>query len=228
MPCLCIWSPSLLPKPHDWHENVVVCGNVDRTGGLGALPDDLVAYCKAGEPPVFFGFGPGSMSSEVSIKRSWDAAIGTIKELKCRAILHIAKEFRHLITEVPEGTFLLDRPVPHSLLFELCSVSVHHGGPGTLAAALRAGIPNCVVSFVCDNPFWGDRLTNINVGAHVPSRDVSTANLSPLVKRLLTDPTVKESCKRMQATVGGWSGFASRAALGPVGGRVLRAGCKSF
>ena len=206
----------------------MVCGNVDRTGGLGALPDDLVAYCKAGEPPVFFGFGPGSMSSEVSIKRSWDAAIGTIKELKCRAILHIAKEFRHLITEVPEGTFLLDRPVPHSLLFELCSVSVHHGGPGTLAAALRAGIPNCVVSFVCDNPFWGDRLTNINVGAHVPSRDVSTANLSPLVKRLLTDPTVKESCKRMQATVGGWSGFASRAALGRVGGRVLRAGCRSF
>ena len=81
VPCLCIWSPSLLPKPHDWHEHVVVCGNVDRTGGLGALPEDLLAFIKAGEPPVFFGFGPGSMSSEVTIKQAWDAAIGAIKKV---------------------------------------------------------------------------------------------------------------------------------------------------
>lgn len=55
-----------------------------------------------------------------------------------------------------------------------------------------------MVSFVCDNPFWGDRLTNLNVGAHVPSRSVSTANLTPLVKRLLTDRSVHEACKSMQ------------------------------
>ena len=47
VPCFCIWSPSILPKPKDWHENIVVCGNVDRTGGLPSLPQvllDLIRY----------------------------------------------------------------------------------------------------------------------------------------------------------------------------------------
>ena len=63
VPVFGIWSPNLLPRPADWHENLVVCGSVDRTGGLPELPADLVEYCRAGEPPIFFGFGPGSMSN---------------------------------------------------------------------------------------------------------------------------------------------------------------------
>jgi len=200
VPCFCIWSPSILPKPKDWHEDIVVCGNVDRTGGLPSLPEDLLAFIRQGEPPVFFGFGPGSMSNDEAISRSWEAAIGCIENLKCRAILHITPNFRHCITRVPETAFLLDRPVPHSSLFELCSISVHHGGPGTLAAALRAGIPNCIVSFVCDNPFWGDRLQNLNVGAHVPSRSVTTETLTRLVARL-QQPSVKEACAAMQTSM---------------------------
>jgi len=50
---------------------------------------------------------------------------------------------------------------------------------------------------VCDNPFWGDRLQNLNVGSHVPSRDVNTAVLTKLVQRLF-DPSVREACKQMQ------------------------------
>ena len=36
---------------------MIVCGNVDRTGGLPALPNDLLEFIRGGEPPVFFGFG---------------------------------------------------------------------------------------------------------------------------------------------------------------------------
>ena len=65
---------------------------------------------------------------------------------------------------------------------------------------LRAGIPNCIVSFVCDNPFWGDRLQNLNVGSHVPSRAVNTEVLTECVKRLYS-PAVKEACLAMQKSM---------------------------
>ena len=44
VPSFGIWSPNLLDAPEDWHENALVVGSVDRTGGLGNLPDDLMDY----------------------------------------------------------------------------------------------------------------------------------------------------------------------------------------
>ena len=34
---------------------------------------------------------------------------------------------------------------PHSWLLPQCSAAIHHGGAGTTAAALRAGLPTLVV-----------------------------------------------------------------------------------
>ena len=70
---------------------------------------------------------------------------------------------------------------------------VHHGGPGTLHAALRAGKPNCIVSFVCDNPFWGDRLSKVGVGSHVPSAEVTKEKLLACLRKL-DDPAVEKVC----------------------------------
>jgi UDP:flavonoid glycosyltransferase YjiC (YdhE family) len=35
---------------------------------------------------------------------------------------------------------------------------IHHGGAGTTSAGLRAGIPQVVVPFMADQPFWGGRI----------------------------------------------------------------------
>jgi len=59
-------------------------------------------------------------------------------------------------TDLPDTVFLLNS-VPHSWLFPKMAAIVHHGGAGTTAAALRAGIPSVVVPFFGDQPFWGDR-----------------------------------------------------------------------
>jgi UDP:flavonoid glycosyltransferase YjiC (YdhE family) len=41
---------------------------------------------------------------------------------------------------------------------------IHHGGGGTTGAGLRAGIPNIVVPFMGDQPFWGERVHAIGAG----------------------------------------------------------------
>jgi sterol 3beta-glucosyltransferase len=40
---------------------------------------------------------------------------------------------------------------------------IHHGGSGTTASGLRSGIPSCVVSFVFDQFYWGERIADLGV-----------------------------------------------------------------
>jgi sterol 3beta-glucosyltransferase len=54
--------------------------------------------------------------------------------------------------------------VPHDWLLPRCKLAIHHGGAGTTSAGLRAGIPNIVVPFIADQPFWGKRVHAIGVG----------------------------------------------------------------
>jgi len=49
-------------------------------------------------------------------------------------------------------------------LLPQCKAVIHHGGAGTTAAGLRSGIPNLVVSFAADQPFWGARVHAICAG----------------------------------------------------------------
>jgi len=53
-----------------------------------------------------------------------------------------------------DGRIFFVRHAPHDWLFPRMAVAVHHGGAGTIAAAVRAGIPSVIVPFYGDQPFW--------------------------------------------------------------------------
>ncbi|URE49241.1 UDP-Glycosyltransferase [Musa troglodytarum] len=68
------------------------------------------------------------------------------------------------------GTFLFsDRlycfsgSIPYSWLFSKCAVAIHHGGSGSTAAALHAGIPQILCPFILDQFYWAERLHWIGV-----------------------------------------------------------------
>jgi sterol 3beta-glucosyltransferase len=73
-----------------------------------------------------------------------------------------------------EGVLVIDE-APHDWLLPRTAAVVHHGGVGTVAAALRAGVPQVVRPFVGDQPFWADRLHRLGVAP------------APLTGRLTTD-----------------------------------------
>jgi UDP:flavonoid glycosyltransferase YjiC (YdhE family) len=54
--------------------------------------------------------------------------------------------------------------IPHSWLFPQMAAVVHHGGAGTAASALRAGVPSIVIPFAWDQGFWGKRVAEMGVG----------------------------------------------------------------
>jgi UDP:flavonoid glycosyltransferase YjiC (YdhE family) len=65
--------------------------------------------------------------------------------------------------------------VPHEWLFRQVAGVVHHGGAGTTAAALRAGVPQAVVAHIGDQPYWGRRVHEIGVGARPIRRHALSA-----------------------------------------------------
>lgn len=58
---------------------------------------------------------------------------------------------------LPEGAFRL-AGADYSWLFPRTAAVIHHGGFGTTAEVLRAGVPHVIVPVLADHPFWAARL----------------------------------------------------------------------
>jgi UDP:flavonoid glycosyltransferase YjiC (YdhE family) len=54
--------------------------------------------------------------------------------------------------------------VNHAAIFPTCRAVVHHGGAGTTAASMRAGVPTLVLSMLGDQPIWGATVKRLKVG----------------------------------------------------------------
>ncbi|CAF3065539.1 unnamed protein product [Rotaria sp. Silwood2] len=77
----------------------------------------------------------------------------------------------------------------------------HHGGAGTTAAGLRAGLPTIVVAFFGDQFFWGDRVEQIGAGPGCLSGDnLNTRDLVNAIQ-FISNPKVKENAQRIAAQI---------------------------
>ena len=63
---------------------------------------------------------------------------------------------------LPKNVFVVG-DTPHTWLFPLTSMVIHHGGAGTTHTASRAGVPSIVLPFGGDQAFWAARLASVGV-----------------------------------------------------------------
>ncbi|XP_028088622.1 sterol 3-beta-glucosyltransferase UGT80A2 isoform X2 [Camellia sinensis] len=71
--------------------------------------------------------------------------------------------------------FCFSGSVPYKWLFPRCAAAVHHGGSGSTAAALHAGIPQVVCPFMLDQFYWAERMFWLGVS----SEPLKTNHLLP-------------------------------------------------
>ena len=70
---------------------------------------------------------------------------------------------------------------------------VHHGGMGTTAAGLRAGIPSVIIPTGADQPFWAQRVEQLGVGVHCASFSKVTADqLAAALREVTTDTALRQ------------------------------------
>ena len=78
----------------------------------------------------------------------------------------------------------------YAAVFPACRAVVHHGGAGTTAASLRAGVPTLILSMDPNQMFWGARVKRLKVGT---ARRFSDASLESLVADLRSDPRTRNT-----------------------------------
>ena len=92
---------------------------------------------------------------------------------------------------------------PHEVLFARCAAVVHHGGAGTTAAAVRAGVPQVVVPHAADRPYWGRRMADLGVAADpVARKDLTPERLQRALEVALS-PEARDAAYRLGERVRG-------------------------
>ena len=93
---------------------------------------------------------------------------------------------------VPESVFVLGS-APHDWLFPRMAAVVHHGGAGTTAEGLRAGVPTVIIPFAVDQPFWGKRVRDLGVGpAPIPRKRLTAEKLAHAIQTACVHPEMRQ------------------------------------
>ncbi|MCV7175831.1 glycosyltransferase [Mycolicibacterium sphagni] len=138
--------------------------------------EQVAAWIDEGTPPIFFGFGSVPIGSPAETIAMIDAACAQLGE---RAIVGAGGTD---YGKVPHSDRVkIVGQVNYATIFPTCRAVVHHGGSGTLAACLRAGVPQLVLWTLPDQPFFAAQLKRLKVGA---GRRFSTTTEKSLVKDL--------------------------------------------
>lgn len=194
VPTLYAYSPLVAPKPSGWDENLHLTSYWVREAKTDWQPDEALArFLDSGPKPLYIGFG--SMVGG-SFQQVLDIVLESLRKTNQRAILSSGwgdlKE-QQLPDTVHQVGF-----VPHSWLFERVAAVVHHGGAGTTAAGLRAGLPTIVVPFGGDQPYWGNRVHALGVGPMpIPRKKLTAQRLSDAILQAVGDETILENAKRL-------------------------------
>jgi UDP:flavonoid glycosyltransferase YjiC (YdhE family) len=139
-----------------------------------AADDEILSWIAAGPPPIYFGFGSMKVTMPADTIAMISAACAQLGE---RALIESgSNDFSH----IPQADHVkIVDTVGQVAVFPACRAIVHHGGSGTTAAALRAGIPTLILfAFWLDQPIWAVAVEQLKVGS---CRHFSTTTQESLV-----------------------------------------------
>lgn len=187
-PSLYGYSPSLLPKPLDWDERQHVTGYwfLEPPPGWQA-PLELMTFLESGSAPVYIGFGS---LSQAEPERHLHLALRALEISGQRGIVLTSADRLPTAPVSPNVFFCAD--VPHAWLFPRLAAVVHHGGAGTTAAALRAGVPGIITPFGGDQFAWAHLVVKAGVAPPTPGiKSLTAERLAQSINRALTDTALQ-------------------------------------
>jgi sterol 3beta-glucosyltransferase len=198
------YSKHVVPPPADWPEAFHTTGYWFLEEDHWEPPAELVAFLDAGEAPVCIGFGSMTGRDPSAFAR-----------LLCDAVSRTGRRAILLSgwggigdAALPPNVLRLDA-APHAWLYPRTAAVVHHGGAGTTAAALRAGVPMVVVPHLGDQPYWGQRMHALGVAPKPINRPKLTAeNLAGAIGEAVSDAATRNRAAELGAKIRAEDGIA--------------------
>ena len=198
VPTLYPVSPQVVPPPADWPENVLLSGYwflEDKQ--TWAPPAELSAFLEAGPPPIAISF---SSMVGTNVEQRTRILLESILGMGIRAVLVSGQGGIHVNgkdREIARSVLVVDA-VPFEWLFPRVAAVAHHGGAGTTAEGLRAGVPTLICPFFGDQPYWGERIYKLGVGPKpIPQKRLTAKALKKALTIMLTDEEMRSRAARL-------------------------------
>ena len=203
------YSAEVAPPPDDWGSWIDVTGYwfLDRPVNW-TPPPALTTFLDSGPPPVYIG-GFGNMTNR-DPRELARTVLQALARTGKRAVVLTGQGGLRLadVPELPRDIFAIDW-VPFDWLLPRVAAVVHHGGAGTTAASLRAGVPTVVVPFFLDQFFWGRRVFELGVGPRPIRRGrLDAETLAAAIDAATTDVEMRRRAAALGARIRAEHGVA--------------------
>jgi rhamnosyltransferase subunit B len=186
------WFSRVLAQPQaDWPAQTVVTGFpfYDRLESGQGLSAELAQFLDAGPPPVVFTLGSTAVFDAGAF---YSESREAIRKIGCRAVLLIGRDPRNRPSgPLPDNVFVAEY-APYSELLPRAAATVHQGGVGTTAQALRSGRPMIVVPYSHDQPDNGARVRRLGAGRVIPRGKYLAERVAKELKILQADERYTE------------------------------------
>ncbi len=203
-PLLCSLSPTVIPRPPDWPPYVHMDGYWFLPPAPGwQPPSELIHFIESGPPPIYIGFGSMITTQPQQTARICQEALAAAG---LRAVVSSGWGALPVISNHDQVLALAGRPeqpdLPHAWLFPRMAAVAHHGGAGTTAAALRAGVPQVVVPYMQDQFYWAQRVQQLGVGpAPLPHSRLTPAALTERLLQATQNPAMRARAQELSAAI---------------------------
>jgi len=180
------------PMQPDWPANTTLTGFPLYDGGdTTPIPVEAQEFFDNGDPPIVFTPGTAMRFG----KRFFTSAAEACAILGRRGVL-LSRFTEHIPSKLPPGVVHFDY-LPLGRVLKRAAAMVHHGGMGTLAQTLRAGIPHLVMPMSIDQPDNAARLRRLGVADSLTPRRFRPEAVAGKLQRLLSSSEVKAACRRV-------------------------------
>ena len=188
------YSSAVIPKPPDWSSNQQITGYWFLDTMKQYQPETaLLDFLANGPPPIYVGFGSMVDREQEAISQ---IVIEALRKTGQRGIL-LGGWSELGSGNLPDSIFRVDT-VSHDWLFPRVAAVVHHGGAGTTAAGLRAGVPSVIVPSFGDQFFWGWRVQELRVGPRpIPRNKLTAVKLAGAIQQAIGDEVIKHKAAQV-------------------------------
>lgn len=181
-----------------WPESLSFCGFPFYSDAvLPQLPVALDAFLVNGAPPVVFTPGSFRRNPGDFFRQSREACAA----LGLRAVF-LSPNGMEALQNLPP-TMIHFPYVPLQRLLPRAAALVHHGGIGSCAQAMRAGIPQFMTPLFFDQFDNSRRVEQLGIGQSLPARDYGAPQAAQILSQILRSQAMKRECMRVAANFRG-------------------------
>jgi UDP:flavonoid glycosyltransferase YjiC (YdhE family) len=180
------------PRRADWPPQTVLT-RFPLYDGDAALDPAAEQFLQEGPPPILFTPGSANMWGTPF----FEAAAGACHRLGRRGML-VSGYSEHFPAALPPGVRRFDR-LPFGRVFARCAAVVHHGGVGTAAQGLAAGVPQLIMPMAHDQPDQAQRLKRLGVGDWLLPKHFHADAVAAKLGNILRSETTAVACARLKA-----------------------------